>query len=746
MGERLSAAARPGSADALAPSSVPSEAAMPRSFSGVLSVALALPLAAAVLPACSKPEPPKNVLVITLDTTRFDRLSCYGSSSPKTPHLDSIAESGVRFEHAYSVAPLTLPAHASILTGVYPLEHRILDNSSYRLLPSYTTLAEILKSHGFDTGAFVSAFVLRSEYGLDQGFDHYDDELPNRVAVGVVEAERPAEETTNAALRWIVSRKDPSQPFFAWVHYYDPHFPYAAPEAFALAHRSSKYGIYEAEIAYVDACVGNLLAGLEAKGLRERTAIVVVADHGEGLGDHGESTHGYFVYDSTLRVPFLLSAPGAVPSGRVVTEGVARTVDIVPTVCDLFGVRPPALAHGKSLLAAARGEAPMPDEAVVESFSAQLNFGWSPLRGLRSATRKFIEAPRPELFDILSDPNEARDLAAGDAAGVAALRDRLAKLSEQLAHRGGAEEESPDQVLDEAELANIETLGYIAPRRSTKPAIRVGAPEGADPKDKLPEYLAILEAKGRQETGSVESAIAIMKPVAEADPGNAAIQDIYSRMLLQAGKLDDAAATLRRARDANPDNPDVYFTLGSTELKRGNADAAAEALTQGMIVFASGGQAQHSGYLHAARVDLHMALLQLGKLPEAEKVAEELRSATHDDPEWMAKIGLSYSRLGMWPKGAAVLEGVIRAKPDFDAARVNYATALMNSDQVEKAIAVLNDGLKRNPRFPTFQLNLGHAFEKAGRVPEALRAYKAYLASQPGDARVAEKVRTLEKG
>lgn len=721
---------------------------MPRSFRPPARAAASLALAAfaLVLPSCSKPAPPRNVLVITLDTTRFDRLSCYGSASPKTPHFDSIAEDGVRFEHAYSVAPLTLPAHASILTGLYPLEHRILDNSSFRLLPSYTTLAEILKPAGFDTGAFVSAFVLRSEYGLDQGFDRYDDDLPKRVAVGVVDAERSAEDTTAAALRWILSRPDPSKPFFAWVHYFDPHFPYAAPEAFALAHAASLYGIYEAEIAYVDACVGNLLAGLEAKGLRDETAIVVVADHGESLGDHGESTHGFFVYDSTLRVPFLLSAPGVVPEGRVVTDGVARTVDVVPTVCDLFQVRPPALVHGRSLLAAARGEAPMPDEAVVESFTAQLNFGWSPLRGLRTATKKFIEAPRPELFDLASDPKEERDLAAADAASVGALRDRLAKVSEQLAHRGGAEEDTPDQVLPEAELAAIESLGYIAPRRAAKPKIRVGAAEGADPKDKLAAYLTILEAKSRQNTGELDAAIGIMKPIADAEPGNAALQDIYSRMLLQAGKLDDAAATLRRARDANPDNPDVYLTLGATELKRGNADAAAEALTQGMVVFASAGQAQHSGYLHAARVDLHMALLQLGKIPEAERAAEELRAATKDDPEWMAKIGFSYNRLGMWPKGAAVLEGVIRTKPDFDAARVNYATALMNSDQAEKAIAVLNEGVRRSPGFAPFQLNLGYAFEKARRIPEAVRAFKSYLQKEPGDARIAEKVRLLEKG
>ena len=360
-----------------------------------------------------------DVLLVTLDTTRADRIGCYGYAAATTPSIDRLAEHGVRVADAVTVAPVTLPAHASILTGRYPPEHGVRDNGEFVLGPDSVTLAETLQASGYATGAFVSAFVLDGRYGLAQGFDRYDDAVVSAARAGALEDhvdERSAAQTTDAALAWLEGL-DASKPAFTWVHYFDPHAPYAPPvEPLVGGDR------YDAEIAFVDRELGRLLARLDELGRGARTLTVVVADHGEGLGDHDEETHTLLIYGATMRVPLILHAPGALAAGQVFDGSVASVVDIVPTVLELLGVDDAGVVDGISLAA----QPPDPDRlAYMESMVPWLDHGWAPLHGLRRHRDKLILAPAPEYFDLIADRTESSNLWATASGGSAARRDRL---------------------------------------------------------------------------------------------------------------------------------------------------------------------------------------------------------------------------------------------------------------------------------------------------------------------------------
>ncbi|MGE5813555.1 MAG: sulfatase, partial [Acidobacteriota bacterium] len=349
-----------------------------------------------------------NLLLVTLDTTRADRIGAYGAPDAGTPNLDRLASEGAVFTHATTAAPLTLPAHSSIFTGRFPPVHGVRDNGGFFLDPKQQTLAETLQQNGFETGGFVGAYVLDSKWGVNQGFKKYFDDfdLTKYKAISLGAIQRPGNEVVDEALKWLdgASRSR----FFAWVHLYDAHTPYEPPEPFASRFAGRPY---QGEISFADSQVGRLVSFLEERDLLEKTVIVVVGDHGESLGDHGESGHGFFVYESVMHVPMIVRAPYTLTRGRRITDPV-RTVDILPTALDLLGVRaklPPI--DGVSivpLLAGARRE--MDLEAYAEALYPLHHFGWSDLRALREGRYKVIAAPRPELYDLESDPKETRNL------------------------------------------------------------------------------------------------------------------------------------------------------------------------------------------------------------------------------------------------------------------------------------------------------------------------------------------------
>ena len=359
--------------------------------------------------------PPTGLVIVTLDTTRADHLSVYGYMDVRLPHLERLAASGVVFDQAMSVGALTLPAHTSLFTGLLPPAHGVRDNGGPGLDASHVTLAEVLRARGFRTAAFVGSAVLDAERGLAQGFDHYAGVRPDSWdAQGF---QRRGDEVIDEAVEWLDGVG--SAPFFLWAHLYDPHRPYDPPPPFDARHDP-----YVGEIAFADQQIGRLLQALDARALTERAIVIVVGDHGEARGDHGERDHGVFLYQSVLRVPLIVSAPG-IPAHRI--ADVVGLTDIMPTVLDLLGVSAPP-SDGATLADALRGRARLEEfEAYAESLYPR-HLGWSPLFALRSGRYKLIDAPRPELYDLESDPFEERNIYQQRRGVAAAMHDRLIRI------------------------------------------------------------------------------------------------------------------------------------------------------------------------------------------------------------------------------------------------------------------------------------------------------------------------------
>jgi arylsulfatase A-like enzyme len=468
-----------------------------------------------------------NLLVVTLDTTRADHLGCYGRDGAETPALDRLAREGVRFDDAVTNAPVTLPAHASIFTGLYPPNHGVRRNGEYVLGLDQKTLAEDLARAGYDTAAFVGAFVLDARCGLAQGFDVYDDFVnpPTSLSLSHSYDERNAAQVTESALRWLHSR-NAERPFFAWVHYFDPHQPFQAPEPFR-----SRFGErqYDAEIAYVDSQVTRLVDALAALGVDDRTLVVVVGDHGEGLGEHGESSHDFFVYESVMRVPLIVWAPGAFEGPFVVDDVVVSVTDLYPTVLDLLGLEVPPTSDGLSLV---RG-LPGPDRAVyMESLAPYLDYGWSPLFALRRHRDKYIRAPDPEYYDLLADPDEADNL--GSEAG---LRDDLEAM---LAGWPTIEEVSADAVVDSATRARLEALGYVG-------SMTAGPRDTSlDPKEMIDVFNRYDAARAMARDGRWQQAVGELEAVAAISPGNRLVLAELARIYSMTGNLPAAERVLRR--------------------------------------------------------------------------------------------------------------------------------------------------------------------------------------------------------
>ena len=522
--------------------------------------------------------PDQNVLLVTIDTLRADALGSYGGAAA-TPNLDRLAATGVRFEFAHAHAVVTLPSHASILTGTYPFEHGIHDNAGYRLAEDSLTLAGRLRADGFATGAFVAAFPLDSQFGLDSGFDIYDDrfghaEGPSDFTI----AERPAETVVAAARAWIEAQ--PGR-WFAWVHLFDPHAVYRPPPPFDSRYAASPY---HGEVAYTDYALGPLLETARAAGGRP-TVVVVTADHGEAHGEHGELTHGLFAYEGTLRVPLILAQIGAEGSagagsgavtagagaGGVVSTDPVRHVDIVPSILDALALPPAPALPGRSLLVAAPSESePL---SYFEALSASLNRGWAPLRGVLAGRDKYIDLPLPELYDLQADPTEDDNLVEGRAARARALRTLLTDLPPANAVDRRIEETA-------AVADRLRSLGYLG---GSAPVRDRYTPDD-DPKRLAHLDAAIHRGVDLYQRGQAREAIAAYREVIAQRPDLELAHRHLAFLHWSLGEVGEAVATLTRARDAGVASPAVAGQLGIYLAESGAADEAVpllEALVEG---------------------------------------------------------------------------------------------------------------------------------------------------------------------
>jgi len=526
---------------------------------------LVLSIAGSLVTGCGCPfraKPAEQILLVTLDTTRADRLGCYGRARAETPTLDAFAREGTLFENAVAPVPVTLPSHSCIMTGQNPYRHGVRYNMIHVLPPSATTLAERLRGAGFRTGAMPSAIVVASRFGLGQGFESYPDTFPAPTQDGEL-AERPAGEAVDGAIRWWTEHREEKR--FFWLHLYTPHYPYVPPFPYSSTFADRPY---EGEIASMDHELGRLFDALRKSGDWDRTLVVVAGDHGEGLYEHGERWHSEQVYDSTLHVPLLIKPPGASRTRRV--RDPVGLVDLTPTILDYTGVAASGTMDGVSLRAAIDGRAPTPRAVYFESTTGALNYGWSPLHGIRRGPMKYFEGGRPEMYDLSADPRELNDLAGHDQGAVQSdLHDQLAAF---LGAAGASEAQLAVPVLDDETMAQLASLGYVGAPTAGTPA----PGKGIHPPDMVELEQEILRSQWAVAAKRWDEAADTLDYVLRRDPTNRFALYFRARTFAQMGKPAEALTTARVLQRLSPDSTPAVDLVGELLSKSGKPREAAE--------------------------------------------------------------------------------------------------------------------------------------------------------------------------
>jgi len=724
--------------------------------------AVGLLLGAGVLVSCGRVRPAPgpaarpNVLLVTIDTLRADRVGCYGYARGATPILDGLAARGVRFATAIAHVPLTAPSHASMLTGRTPLGHGMRDNGGFVLPEAVRTLAEDFKAAGYHTGAFVSGFPLNRRFGLDRGFEHYDDHLPRgsdprRTAY----VERTADLTTDVALQWLdATAKQPgAAPWFAWVHYYDPHAPYEAPGAFGPRFAASPY---DGEIAFVDEQLGRLLAAVEGRGPPGSTVVLVTADHGESLGEHGEDTHGIFIYDSTLRVPWIMAGPG-IAAGRVAAT-VARGIDVAPTLLDYAGLASRPEIEGRSLRRAAAGEVLDDAPAYAESLHAQLQYGWAPLHALRTDRFKLIDAPRAELYDLKSDGAETQDRAGQEGARVETLRTELRRIMATTTPVAA-------KAIDAETAERLAALGYVggagaAPvqtGRDPKDGIRLATRLGrngmsvarTEPEKAIRELTLLLaedpgmfvalrtRAVAYETAGQYEAAIRDLRALEKRGALTAEDSVVLGDNLRLAGRTREAVAVLEGTATKNPRFAQPWLSLAALAVKQNRIDDAARAYEKVLAITPD--------HAEALRGLGDLALIK-GDVGGAAQRYERVVDADPADVGALSKLGVTRMRMGRVDEGIALFKRAVEREPKNAEALLYLAGALASSGRPSEAVPYFERALAVGER-TTIALN-GLALTRLalGDRTGARAAFQESLALDPHQPDVTKALADLRGG
>ncbi len=652
-------------------------------------VAGRLALLLLALAACGRPDdaprpaaeapPGTPVVLISIDTLRADRLPAYGYDGVETPAIDALRGDSILYERAYSHIPLTLPAHSSLLTGLLPPDHWLRDNLGYTLDAGRIASGEVpflpaaLRERGYATGAAVSSYVLRAKMGLDEGFDFYEDSIEFRTGTGLGGLQRPGRETLELARDWL--RSAAAGPFFFFFHIYEPHTPYRPPEPFASRYASP----YDGEVATADAVVGELLGELRRLGVYEESLIVLLSDHGEGLGDHGEDEHGVLLYTTTLQVPLMVKLPGARSAGASVAAPV-QLIDVFPTVAGVLDLPLPAALTGSSLLAFLEGQPPA-RKIYAETFYPRLHFGWSELASVIDAEHHYIEGPDPELYDLAADPGETRNVLRERRRSYAEMRDALAEIDRTLA---------PPAEVDEESRQALAALGYVGSA--------AGEVEGplADPKSRL-DTLADLKAgfryRSRDQHGQ---AIESFRRALEENPGMLDAWEAMARSLQKLGRRDQALAAYRKALEISGGSPHLAISAASLyfDLRRlDEAESHARLALASNPSFANGLLAQIA--------------LERDDLDEAERRAR-------------AALDEKHPRLGPTITLAAVLH-----------ARADYEAALEMVAATERTFAAREN---RDPQLiKGLHLQKGKILADLGRAAGAETAFRREIELFPGE-------------
>jgi choline-sulfatase len=655
-------------------------------------------LSALCLFACAKSAAsPPNILLITLDTTRADRIGAYGYSRAATPRLDRLAREGVLFERALAAAPITLPAHASLMTGSYPFVHGVRDNGAFSLSDTAPTLAATLHGQGYRTAAFVGAFVLDRRFGLARGFDTYDDRLV---------IERRGDRTAAAARAWLGARRGDGVPFFLWLHLYDPHDPYDPPPPFRdrFADRP-----YDGEIAFADAAIGTVLDTLEEAGRRSSTIVAVAGDHGESLGEHGEDTHAVFVYESTMRVPMIVAWPGRVVAGTRV-RAMVRAIDLAPTLLDLAGQPALAGAQGRTLVPLLEHRAPAPDSAYGESYFPLVYMNWAPLRSLRDDRWKFIDAPAPELYDLSRDPGEAINLARREPSRVDAMRRALDALT------GGQAGAMAHRRVDSETAARLAALGYVGS------AAGGSTPQGGarrDPKEMIAVFNRIRQANAALQAGRFAEANAIAREALAQDRRNAFATIVVADAALAQGRYRDALDAYRAYLDLVPTSADAHHRTAIAWARLGDLTRALAEEDAALAIDRRHADALvHRGGLLASQ----------GRTDEAMRALRSAVEIAPDNAPYRVGLARILVAAGELDGAEAEVRRALDLQPDNPDAHAAFGAVWLGRDQPAKAVAEFQQALALRPDADDIRLDFAAALGRAGRAADA-RAEYARLAS-----------------
>jgi choline-sulfatase len=642
----------------------------------------------------------KNLVLITFDTTRADHMGYATGRSGVTPTLDVLAGQGSWFSTCLTAYPLTLPSHTSIMTGLYPYHHAVRNNGTYVVPKSDTTLAEILHARGYATHAIVSAFVLDSQFGLDQGFDEYDDDLSGGPKQKMfMFKEIKATQTADKAIKWLSLDRPKEKPFFLWVHFFDPHADYEPPPDVAVEFPGDPY---TGEIHYADRELGRVLDALGKVGLAASTDIVFTSDHGDGLGEHGERTRGFFIYDSTTRVPLVFSGPG-VPARRRV-DTLVRTVDIVPTVLDLLGIRTPSGLDGESAVPLWNGRLEK-RTAYTETLVPRLNFGWAELRGLRSNLFKVIDAPRPEAYDLLHDPHENRNLISPGTPFPDLARGLMAEVR-GISHRdsfsrGGQREAS----VDAETKKKLAALGYLWASDSNAVGPR------PDPKDRIGFWDRFEQSQDLIRNGALPEANQELTQLLSEDPNNVLAMGSLANVLSRSGQKDSARAIFERILSLDPDRDTAYLGVARIDREQRNFDGAADAVRK-LI--------ERQPKNPDAYVAMGDVFLDQDKYTDAEPWFRKARTIDPHSMTAASGLGNCLNRAGRLRDALEVLTDA--HKHDATNHPVTYDLAVVTErlgDQ-QNAMKLYKEAVVLDPEHSMSWNNLGSLLDKMGRHDEAL--------------------------
>jgi choline-sulfatase len=636
-----------------------------------------------------------NFILISIDTTRADAIGVYGNEQIKTPVLDSFAREGTLFRNAVAHVPLTLPSHTSLMTGLLPARNGVRDNHGYRLKQTIPTMASLFHDNGYKTAAFVSSVILDHRFGLDHGFDTYNDfiQFGSQQSVNP-QNERIASATTTEAVNWLSANQE--APYFLFVHYYDPHAKYDPPEPYKSNFSNHYYG----EIAYVDSQIGVLLRSV--KDL-QNTVILITADHGEGLGEHGELGHGLFIYDSTIHIPFLMKGPKIDPKKEIAQQ--VQLVDVLPTFLELAGIQKPQGLDGRSLLPLIQGNSWNESTAILET-EYPLGIGWSPLYAARSSQWKVIDAPQPELYNIKEDPNENKNEQGKIDSTVRGLSDKLQKYKKIPPMTEKSKTEDPE--LQE----QLRSLGYLS--GTSKPKDLTNLP---DPKSKIEVWKLYEQSTFLSMEGKKAESVELLERAAKLDSSNPILLDTLAQFVVDQDP-QKAIEYWQKALRISPEDNKIHHRLALGFKRIGEID---KSIVEEQVALKIDPEMQE------ALIALAETLISLNKPQEALSYLQKSLELDPRNATAAYQTGNVYLRLGNLTQAASYFEKSIQYNPSLPQSYYSLAIIKGQSGDLAGSEALLKKSLELNPSFAEAYYNLGIIYERTGRKEESLQAYQNFM-------------------